>query len=804
MQPATSHRQGGMYRRTGLVAALTLAALAATPALASAAGTVGSSLGTVTYTGDGGANSVTVTETALDYVFAETGISATLPCIDAGDTATCSKLTPTSVVMNMGAGNDVVNASGVTEDPFTINGEAGNDGDINASGANDTITGGADADFVTTGVTGLRGGNGADTISGGAGDDTLNGGAGIDTENGDDGNDTLHGGGDSDVMNGGNDNDSFFGADGNETINGDAGNDTLRGELNNDDLNGGDGNDRLDGGSGIDDFDGGTGVDRAVYGGGAVACTDGITTLTLDNSANDDGCLAEATPTENVRDTVESVTGSQLADTIRGSCFANTFAGDPGVASGDPGGNDDLRGDPISGCTPGSPDFMGGGEGSDTLLGDAASGAPGIDTVTYGTPYTGVGNLNVVIDGGAVSDDGMGNTAETIGGTVERIIGNNGGDTLDGTAADQRVQLFGRNGNDALTDSAFDDLLDGEGGTDTVNCTNGGIDSYRNAETVNGSCEINLGGGGPPPETPTNVVVIYSDDQRYDSMGLMPETTALLGDEAVKFENAYATTPSCCPSRASLYTGQYAPHNGVFENGGPHGPDAFDTSSALPVWLDDGGYRTALVGKYMNGYACSAPIPPGWDEWRAFCNAGRNAYFNYSLNENGTINAYGSSANPDNYSTRVLTERAVSFIESTPDDDPFFLSFVPYAPHEPSIPDPQDASATVPPYAPSPNYNEADVSDKPEWVQDLPLVASETPSPATRYRDIARTLLSLDRSVGTLIDTLEDEGRLDDTMIIFMGDNGMSLGNHRWYLHDGDEYGARSASTRSAPRSLSG
>jgi hypothetical protein len=395
-----------------------------------------------------------------------------------------------SVVMNMGGGNDTLQAQLVSlaangDAPFQINGEAGNDGDMQGTGFGDTINGGADADALTPGVTGLRGGNGDDSISGGAGDDTLNGGGGVDTENGDDGNDTLHGGPASDIMNGGNDNDSFFGADGNETINGDAGNDTLRGELNDDDLFGGLGNDRIEGGQGVDDFDGGDGIDRAVYD-GQVACTDGIL-VTIGTGADDEGCYGETG--ENVNGTVESVTGSVLADTVRGNCSANTFAGDPGEDSGDPGDDDDLRGDPITGCTPGSPDFMGGGEGNDILLGDAASGDPGIDTVTYGFPYTGVGNLSIVIDGGAVSNDGMGNTTETVGGTIERVIGNANFDTLDATLADQGVQLFGRSGADQLTDSAFDDTLDGEGGTDTANCVNGGFDTHRNIETNNG-CEL--------------------------------------------------------------------------------------------------------------------------------------------------------------------------------------------------------------------------------------------------------------------------------------------------------------------------
>jgi Ca2+-binding RTX toxin-like protein len=409
------------------------------PGVASAA-VVSSDGTTVTFQANPGeTNVVTVDETATDYRFNDTGagLTAGAGCTQVNaNTADCPKAAPVSVVMNMGdMDDDLGTPFGPTpdEDPFTINGSEG-----------------------------------ADELRGTAAGDTVNGG---------DGNDQLLGQPGNDTVNGGNDNDYLFGG------------------LDDDDLHGNLGNDRLEGWAGADAFDGDAGIDRALYGGSENPCQQAIT-VTINNVADDTGCRVTSGPDigDNVTNTIESVTGSQFADTIRGSCFANTFAGDPGVASGDPGGNDDLRGDPVSGCTPGSSDFLGGGEGSDTLFGDAAAGTPGIDTVTYGLPYTGVGDLNIAINGGAVSNDGWGNTTETIGGTIERVIGNSGNDTLNATAAEQAVQLFGRLGNDTLTDSPFDDLLDGEAGTDTINCPNGGTDSYRGAEVVNTpvSCEVGL------------------------------------------------------------------------------------------------------------------------------------------------------------------------------------------------------------------------------------------------------------------------------------------------------------------------
>jgi hypothetical protein len=416
-----------------------VAALAAMPAVASAAGTVSISGSTLTYTGDAGVNDVTVTESGANYQFAETGISVGAGCTDNGDNATCPLAGPTSVVMNMGDGNDVVAATTVNEDPFTIDGQAGED-TLRGAMTNDTVNGGDDDDPF---------------VSGQAGNDVVNGGNGNDGSGGPAFSNRV------------------FGGNGDDTV------------------TGGDGNDRLEGFAGVDTLDGGTGLDRALYGAESVTnCTLGDPiVVSLDNVQNDNGCQGEAANSENVMDTIESVTGSRSGDTITGSCFANTISGEIGTTNDDVGGNDTLRGDPTTGCTPGSSDFLGGGEGSDTLFGDAAVGDAGVDTVTYGTPYTGVGDLSIVINGGAVSNDGWGNTTETVGGTIERVIGNSGNDTLNATAAEQGVQLFGRLGNDTLTDSAFDDLLDGEGGTDTANCTNGGTDTHRGIETNNG-CEI--------------------------------------------------------------------------------------------------------------------------------------------------------------------------------------------------------------------------------------------------------------------------------------------------------------------------
>ena len=280
------------------------------------------------------------------------------------------------------------------------------------------------------------------------------------------------------------------------------GNDTINGGSSSDpSLSGGAGNDRIDGGENGgtgDEIIGGADIDRALFS----TCGTGIT-VTIGVGGNNDGCTDGAgdDATDDVQADIESITGTTLADSMTGTCQANTFSGSVGTTSATTDGGDTFTGDPagcLSALTDGTEmDFFGGGEGSDVFDGDGA-GNDGFDTVTYGLPYVyaGAEAINVTI-GGAADDDGWGNVAENINSDIERVIGSGGNDTINatgyvttapsGTEVGQLgVQLFGRLGNDTLTDSLGDDLLNGEGGTDTANCPNGGTNVSLNNE--GGTC----------------------------------------------------------------------------------------------------------------------------------------------------------------------------------------------------------------------------------------------------------------------------------------------------------------------------
>lgn len=270
-----------------------------------------------------------------------------------------------------------------------------------------------------------------------------------------------------------------------------------------------------------------------------------------------------------------------------------------------------------------------------------------------------------------------------------------------------------------------------------------------------------------------NVVVIFVDDMRYDGLAYLPAVQARLAADGVVFENAFDTTPLCCPSRASFLTGRYAHNHGVVSNQGPAGGfAAFDDASTLATWLHDAGYTTGFVGKYMNGYpAVSRYIPPGWDEWHG--NAG--GYYNYNLNQDGRVVNYQSDEH--DYSTDVFRDLAVSFVEEHA--DPFFLWLSIYAPHAPSTVAVRHTGQCddVPIERPA-SHNETDVSDKPAWIQALPL-AGPTRLAQMDVEDRRRicALKAADEAVGAVLDALGD--RLDDTVVVFTSDNGLSWGDHR-------------------------
>jgi N-acetylglucosamine-6-sulfatase len=290
-------------------------------------------------------------------------------------------------------------------------------------------------------------------------------------------------------------------------------------------------------------------------------------------------------------------------------------------------------------------------------------------------------------------------------------------------------------------------------------------------------------GLGAVTRTKPDVVLILTDDQRTDTLLSMPSVRRLLVDQGTRFTEAHVHNSLCCPSRSTILTGLYSHHTGVWTNGGSVGGwhtfvKRGDEKRTIAVALQRAGYRTALIGKYLNGYGFQAPIgyeTPGWSVFEPFRHASKaGAYYDYRLGDSPRLHGVASA----DYSTDVISRRAINFIWSTPRDKSLFLYFAPYAPHGPFTPAPRDVGALKGKVSTSrPASADASLAGKPAWIQGR-LPVPQTHIESLRERQ-GESLMAVDDAVAAIVAALEHSDRLRDTMIVFMSDNGYLDGEHR-------------------------
>jgi N-acetylglucosamine-6-sulfatase len=284
-----------------------------------------------------------------------------------------------------------------------------------------------------------------------------------------------------------------------------------------------------------------------------------------------------------------------------------------------------------------------------------------------------------------------------------------------------------------------------------------------------------------------NIVFILADDLDYASAQKMPTLRSLLIEGGTSFDKAFVSLPQCCPSRATILTGLFAHNHKVTGNNPPEGGwEKFFSEGheehTIATRLQEDGYRTALFGKYLNGYpedGAEDPtyVPPGWDEWYGK-QRGQKLY-KHDINENGEVVSYGKKT--EDFYTDVLSGQATDFVRRVaPEDRPFFAFVAPTAPHEPATPAERHKGAFADEKAPrSPSFDEEDVSDKPSPVKKAERISEERASDIDDYyRQRLESMLAVDEMVASLIGELEDAGELDNTFIVFTSDNGFQLGEH--------------------------
>ncbi|GAA1883976.1 sulfatase family protein [Lapillicoccus jejuensis] len=297
-----------------------------------------------------------------------------------------------------------------------------------------------------------------------------------------------------------------------------------------------------------------------------------------------------------------------------------------------------------------------------------------------------------------------------------------------------------------------------------------------------------VGPGGSPgipaaavlPERP-NLVYIVTDDQTYQSLDeAMPYLTSDPHGSWVRFDDAVVNVANCCPSRSSVFTGQLAHHTGVVDNA-QCARDLDDTNLLAP-WLHASGYTTGLFGKYLNSYPWdrgAAYVPPGWDRWFAENPTASNVLTKQIVvNDQGTSTTY--PADNRHHSTDLFSQKASQWVSTAP--EPFFLYTATLVPHRPFDRPSRYVGAydgaTVPH---PPSFNEADVSDKPAWVQALPLLTSRQEQRMdSDQRKSWESVRAADDLVRSVVETLSARGVLDRSVVVVTSDHALSFGEHRW------------------------
>ena len=274
-----------------------------------------------------------------------------------------------------------------------------------------------------------------------------------------------------------------------------------------------------------------------------------------------------------------------------------------------------------------------------------------------------------------------------------------------------------------------------------------------------------------------NVLWIITDDQMRSTLRSMDRTWRRLVQQGVRFRHGYSAIPLCGPARASILTSRYAHDHGCSSNmtHPPFVAQGHDRDT-VATRIKAAGYDTGYFGKYMNGLAEQPSyVAPGWDRWVALLDG---MIDDPRVNVDGDVRRVASQREFD----RFAAERLHRFVRRHQDTGPWFAVFAPTAPHAPYTPSPEHADDFDGVAWDPPAWNEADLGDKPAWMQSLP------PQDRRRVRRIyegkLEELQDVDDQVEGVLDVLHRTGQLSRTWIFFVSDNGYLLGEHRLLKKD--------------------
>jgi N-acetylglucosamine-6-sulfatase len=291
---------------------------------------------------------------------------------------------------------------------------------------------------------------------------------------------------------------------------------------------------------------------------------------------------------------------------------------------------------------------------------------------------------------------------------------------------------------------------------------------------------------------PRNIVLILSDDHRHDFMGFMEGGPAFLetpnldrmAAQGAHFRNAFVTTSLCSPSRASILTGQYMHHHRVVDNQRP----VAEGTRFFPEYLQEAGYTTGFVGKWHMGHDHDEPRK-GFNHWVSF--KGQGTYFDPELNLNGSRKSFKG------YTTDILADQALEWLKTRSDEDPFLLYLSFKAVHYPFQPAPrhhgryEDKAIDYPMTMAN---TESNYQTQSNWIRERrygihgidhmetgPLDKDPVPSFDDLYHRYCETVHGLDENIGRVLDYLDYSKLMENTIVVYLGDNGFALGEPGFY-----------------------
>ncbi|MGH8861303.1 MAG: sulfatase family protein, partial [Jatrophihabitantaceae bacterium] len=295
--------------------------------------------------------------------------------------------------------------------------------------------------------------------------------------------------------------------------------------------------------------------------------------------------------------------------------------------------------------------------------------------------------------------------------------------------------------------------------------------------------------GPAPSPTHPNIVFVLTDDLTANLVTYMPHVRALM-QAGMSFSNYTVTDSLCCPSRASIFSGRFPHDTHIYTNTWPRGGfvkfhDYGEEANTFATTLHAAGYRTAFMGKYLNGYQpqahyngqAGAYVPAGWSTWNA---VGARGYdeFRYTITDGHASKSYGAA--PRDYLTTVLDHNAVNYVRAaSTQHNPFLLEVATFAPHLPYVPAPADLgtfSTLREPHTPA--FNRVP-SPAPRWmVGRRPLTGTELRGARDAFDLRVESVQSVDRMVGHLETALQKSGQAKNTLFVFSSDNGYHLGEY--------------------------